>query len=381
MVGLLERDIGSEGLVGDDHARGVGGGVPGHPLQLLGRLDQIPNVRLLGVVVEHPQLFGTLQGLVDIRAEGDQLGRSVHLARRQVQGPAGIADGGAGSHRPEGDDLRDVVLAVPLYHVLDHLGPPVLREVQIDVGHRDPPWVQEALEDQAVGKGVQIGDAQGVRDDGPGRRAAARTHQDPSALGESDKIPHDQKVGGEAHPLDQIELVVQPALDLVGDLRVAPADPFLAEGAEIACRGVPFWHRERRQMQARELQIELAPLSDGEGVPQGLRHLGEYLGHLLGAPHVVPRAIQPHPVRVVHQSVGLDAEQEIMGARVLGPDVMDIGGCDQRDLQFTCKLYQRRLNRAQILGLVVLQFQVIATRPEDLLVPGRRLAGAFDVPV
>jgi hypothetical protein len=53
------------------------------------------------------------------------------------------------SKRAEGDDLRHLVAAVFALHVADHLFAAVHAEVDVEVGHRDPFGVQEALEQQA----------------------------------------------------------------------------------------------------------------------------------------------------------------------------------------------------------------------------------------
>ena len=52
------------------------------------------------------------RGDLHVRAEGDHLGDLVHFGQGDLQDPADVADGRPGGHRPEGDDLADVVLAV-----------------------------------------------------------------------------------------------------------------------------------------------------------------------------------------------------------------------------------------------------------------------------
>ena len=99
----------------------------------------------------------TLPGLI-----GDHLRDPVRLARLEAQDPAHVSNDGAALHRSEGDDLADRVPAVLLPHVLDHLSPPLEAEVDVDIRHRDPFGVQEALEEELVLDGVQVGDAQAV---------------------------------------------------------------------------------------------------------------------------------------------------------------------------------------------------------------------------
>ena len=79
----------------------------------------------------------------------------------------------------EGDDLADVARAPYLCgDVVDHLAAAVLAEVDVEVGHRDALGVEEALEEQVVGDGIEVGDAQRVGHERAGAGAAARAHRD-----------------------------------------------------------------------------------------------------------------------------------------------------------------------------------------------------------
>ena len=82
---------------------------------------------------------------------GDQLGNPVDIAVGQIEGPADIADDPARRHGAEGDDLADLVAAVLVGDVLDHLLAAVLAEVDVDIGHGDPLRIKETLEQQVVG--------------------------------------------------------------------------------------------------------------------------------------------------------------------------------------------------------------------------------------
>ena len=96
-----------------------------------------------------------------------------------------------------------------LLHVGDHLLAPLLAEVDVEVGHRDPLGVQEALEQQAVAQGVQVGDGQRPGDQRAGARTAPRPHRDAMRLGPLDEVRDDQEVAGEAHLDDHADLAFQ----------------------------------------------------------------------------------------------------------------------------------------------------------------------------
>ena len=103
-----------------------------------------------------------------------QLGQLVDLAVGHLQHAADVAQHAARLQRAEGDDLRDLVAAVALLHVVDHLVAAVLAEVDVEVGHRHAFRIEEALEQQAEADRVEVGDGQRIGDQRARARAAAR---------------------------------------------------------------------------------------------------------------------------------------------------------------------------------------------------------------
>ncbi len=167
--GPLERHQLGQRLAADHDAGGVRGGVAGDALELAREPDQLRDLRV--GVVHLLELRRHDQGLVELDPElvGDGLGDPVDLAVAHAQHAADVADRRPGQHRAEGDDLGDVVLAVLAADVVDDLVPPLVLEVDVDVGHRHAVGVEEPLERQAVVDGVDRGDPEGVGHDRPGR--------------------------------------------------------------------------------------------------------------------------------------------------------------------------------------------------------------------
>ena len=159
-----------------------------------------------------PQLGAGLEALVErlTRPFRDQLRDPVDDAVGDLEHAAGVADGGARRHRPEGDDLRDAVAAVLLGDVVDDALAAVDGEVDVHVRHRLAARVEEALEQQAVAHRVDVGDLEAVGGERAGRRAAARADADPVPLREVDEVPDDQEVVGEAHLPDRLQLELEP---------------------------------------------------------------------------------------------------------------------------------------------------------------------------
>ena len=125
------------------------------------------------------------------------------------QHPGGVTHRGPGLDGGEGDDLGGVVPAVLLRRVADHLVPPAVVEVHVDVGHGDSSGIEEAFEEEVVADGVDIGDGEAVGHRAPGGRTPSGSHPDPHLAGVADQVPHDQEVGAEAHVGDDLQLIGQ----------------------------------------------------------------------------------------------------------------------------------------------------------------------------
>ncbi len=214
----LERDEVHERLGADDDGGGVDAVLPRQPFERLREVDDLAR-DLLGVV-RLLQLGARLEAVVErlAGAFGDELRDAVDRPVRMVEHAPGVAHGGAGGHRPERDDLGDVVAAVLVARVVDDALAALDGEVEIHVGHRLAAGIEHPLEEEAVDERVDVGDLEAVRDEAAGRRAAARPDADAVAAGERDEVGDDEEVVGEAHLLDRLELELE-ALAVLGRRR------------------------------------------------------------------------------------------------------------------------------------------------------------------
>src|SRR3546814_3971728 len=94
---------------------------------------------------------------------GHQLGEPINLAVAHLEHAAGILEHRARLQFSEGDDLRDLIAAVFLLDVADHLATPGFAEVDVEIGHRYAFGVQEAFEQQPELQGIEIGDRKSTR--------------------------------------------------------------------------------------------------------------------------------------------------------------------------------------------------------------------------
>ncbi|MPM27380.1 hypothetical protein SDC9_73890 [bioreactor metagenome] len=294
LLALHQRDDVHDRLGRHDHPAGVHAPLPLQPLQAHRGVDDLAHLRL--GVVQRAELLALQVALVavveqllqrDVLAHhrvGHRLGDLVAQRVRLAQHPAGVLDRLLGLDGAVRDDRADLVGAVLVGDVLDHVAAAPVVEVDVEVGHRDALGVEEALEDQAVLDRVQLGDVQGVRAHRAGAGATAGADLDALGLGPLDVVGHHQEVPREAHLLDDADLVVGPVADLGGDpVGVAVVQALVDLGDEPGLLGLPRRHLEvRHELADRVLEADLAALGDLQGVVARLGELAEQLAHLPG---------------------------------------------------------------------------------------------------
>ena len=167
----LHGQVLGEGLVGDDDGGGVDTVLATEPLEALGDVDDQLCVRVLlvhlaelggghvAVVVALDALETCLErGVAAHHERGHGLCDLVPQGIGEAEDAGTVAHGRPGLDRREGDDLSDVVRAVTLGHVADHLAAAALVEVHVYVGHLLAARIQETLEKQVVADRVEIDD-------------------------------------------------------------------------------------------------------------------------------------------------------------------------------------------------------------------------------
>ncbi len=258
---------------------------------LLGRLALVDQ-RLDLARVDHVGFglaFATLERHELARLEGNELRDAVDERIREIENPTDVAYRCLGGERAERRDLRHRVGAVFLLDVIDDAVAAVLAEVDVEVRHRHPLGIEEPLEQQRVAQRIEIGDAEGVRDERPGTRSAARPYRHAIALRPVDEVRDDEKVAGESHLDDGRGLEVE-ARDVLGALLLAQLRIGIerleatleSRGGFVAQVLVDRDARGRRkfgQVILAERDGEVASLRDGDGVGDRLRQVGELCRH------------------------------------------------------------------------------------------------------
>ncbi len=132
VVGLQGHEL-IQRLCADHNARRVGGSVPGHSLQHLGIGNE---VGYAGIVFDGvPQLPVGGNGFFKRHFFGNHGGKPIALGGGEAQDAGNILHHHPRRHGAEGDDLRNVIRAVFLGHIVNDLLPAFVAEVDVKVRH------------------------------------------------------------------------------------------------------------------------------------------------------------------------------------------------------------------------------------------------------
>ena len=373
-----------QGLVGNHDAGGVGTGVADNAFQAAAGIHEVAHHRV--GLVGLGELRNALESAVDgprhdlalvalAVAGGDHAGEAVDVAVGEAEGAARVAEGGLGAEGAEGDDLGHPVGPVAVDDVGDDLVPAIVLEVHVDVGHLLALDVEEALEDQPVLQRLHVGDSQAVKDDAGGG-AAPDSEKDALPSGEAADVPDHEEIVGETGLTDDIELVLEAAAELVGDLRIPLLEALPAEARQVLLGRIAVGHREAGQVNPGEVDRQIAFVGDAPGVGGGAGEVRQQLFHLLGAAQVVGRAGHLEPVRLIDGRIGLNAEQHVLDLALVLVDVMDVVGADHRDAELVAHLEELPVDLDELGDVVVpLDFEV---EVRHVVEPPRRLPGVLE---
>ena len=222
--------------------------------------------------------------------------------------------------------------------------------------------------------GVEVGDARRVGAHRPRARSAAGADPDAVALCPVDEVRDHEEVAGEPHLRDDLQLKLGTVAHLVGDaVRVALVEPLLHLLAEPGVLGLPLRDGELRHVGADALVEDgLDLLRDVERVVAGLGQLAEEGAHLLGRLQVVAVAVELESLGLRLAGARGDTQQGVVGVRVVGVDVVQVVGGDQRQAQVFGQPQQVVPDPGLDVEPVVHQFDVEVALTEDVAELGGR---------
>ena len=302
-------------------------------------------------------------------------------AERETEHAPGIFQRLLRLDRAVRDDLRHALGAVLVGDVLDDLAAATVIEIDVEVGHRDAIGVEEALEDEAVLEGVEIGDLHGVGDHGPGTRTATRPHADAVVFGPVDEVGDDEEVPREPHLQDDAGLVLGLLAHLVGDAcGITVVQSLFNLFHEPAVFGLTIGHGEARHVVRRGVELDLAALGDEKRVVAGLGVITEHLPHFGRSLDVVAIAVELEAVRVIESRARLHAQQRRVRVGLVLVRVVRVVGRDERDVEVFREPQQIGHDASLDRETVVHDLGEIVLFAEDVLELGRRRSRSVVLP-
>ena len=271
-------------------------------------------------------------------------------------------------------------------HIVDDLAPAFKAEVDVKVGHADPLLVEEALEEEVIFQGIDIGDEEGIGCQGGRPRPPARAHHDLIFMGEADKIPDNQIVVGKTHVVDHRQLVIQALLiGLAADaglpLDQAFIQAFITKPPQHGLARLPFCRLKMGERDLTGLQVHLAAPGDDFRIFQSLGHMGKEGLHFLRGADIEGVRVHLHPVGRIHGLARLHTKEDLMGEGILGQEVVAVIGGHQGNPRLLADLDQVGIDPGLVGQIVALDFQEKVALAKEVLVFQGLLDGLVPVPL
>ena len=146
---------------------------------------------------------------------------AVGFCQGDGKGTPHVAHDASRLHRAEGRDLRDGVVAVGVLHMLYDFPAAAFAEVNVDVRQGDALVVEESLEQEVVGEGVEVRYAHRPGHERAGCGSAAGADGNAVVLGPVDEFLNDEEIARETHAKDDVDFVLE-AFAVDGRVDVLP---------------------------------------------------------------------------------------------------------------------------------------------------------------
>ena len=166
--------------------------------------------------------------------------------------------------------------------------------------------------------------------------------------------------------MDRLQLEPEAVLELRRGAPVAAREAQLAQLDEVVERVAAVGHRELRQADPPELELDVAALGDLEAAAHRVVVAREVEGHLGRGLEVELVRAEPPAVGVLERVARLDAEQRVVTRCVGGLEVVHVPRRDERQPELRGEPGQRLERRLLRLEADVLELDVGRVAAEDL---------------
>ena len=359
--------------------------MPRHAFEALADVDDFLDLGVLRHHVLEDRVLGERLVQRHVERRRDLLGDPIDVGIRHVERAPDVPHHGLRLHRPEGDDLRDVLAAVLARDVVDHFAASPLAEVHVDIGQRHALGVQEALEDEIELERIDVGDAHAPRHERAGCRSSSRSNRNTFLTRVADEVPDDEEVPRVPHLVDHLDLVLEATGVLVdrltkpsgrGELLQARhplREAFARDVLEVRVEREPFGDAKRRQVILPLRDRDVAALGDEHRVAKRLGVILEDSRHLLGRLQEELIAGVAKALRVVDGLPGADAEKDVVRLVVALPQVVHVVGRNERQLEIARERDDAAIDDLLLLDALVLHLEEEVVLAENVAQPRGRL--------
>lgn len=113
------------------------------------------------IVIRPLELYRLGESLIerDPRSTWDELRKEIHLLEWHTERAARILDSSTSRKRTKSTYLCDSICTILFSDICEHLISSLIREIHINIRHRDARRIQKSLKKESVGKWVDIRDS------------------------------------------------------------------------------------------------------------------------------------------------------------------------------------------------------------------------------
>ena len=220
-----------------------------------------------------------------------------------------------------------------------------IAKIRIDIRHGDAFRIQETFEEEVETQRIDFRDMEKIGHDAPRRTTTARADGDAVGLGVVDEVHDNEEIVGEAHLIDDAQLIVQPFLLFPGGMGIALGDGPLAKLAEVGLRVLTYRHVKGRELVLAESKLHLTALGDLRRILHGSGVLAQDGLHFRTALAIKFLIGKAEMIRIVQRISCGNAKLDFLAPGVFLLGVVEIIGRHQPQ---AILLRQRRQDRPHL---------------------------------
>lgn len=309
----------------------------------------------------------------------NELGDGVAEAVGKSECAAGIANRGARRHGSEGDNLRDVVIAIASPDIVQDIVTAIVGEVHINIGHGNTLRIEEPFEEQVILNRIHVGDAGQVGDEATGSASSSGSYDDAFSFRPVDEVLNDQEVGGETGFLDDAEFVFHARAMLISDVCAeAFGKSRFAELSQIDFGRFVVRHIEMRELCFAEPDSDVAAIGDSSCIFNGFGNVFEERCHVFRRTKREIEMAKREAIFVGDFFVVANAQENVLQVAVFGVDIVHVVCRDERNARFSRNLDESGIGDHLILIVAMrLEFEEEIAFSKNRFIAECRIASAL----